>query len=149
MPRRSTADSSSLARSGTTPRSIASTSTETDRIEKEGGKVRRVILDFELKKRVYSPLAKAVDLPPAEYADRQEEIARENILRVVDGHIVLPDLRLEYETRDGEECPLYSRFVKPARLLMMPRSIAVQEMARGVYAGSGCFCHNRRRFNGI
>ena len=77
--------------------------TEADRIEKEGGKARRVILDFELKKRVYSPLANAVNLPPAEYADRQEEIAKENRLRVVDGHIVLPDLRLEYETRDGEE----------------------------------------------
>jgi DNA-binding MarR family transcriptional regulator len=77
---------------------------EASRIEQEGGSVRRVVLDYELKKRVYSPLAKArQDLPPFEYAERQQEIAKENDLPVVDGHIVLPDMRLEYETPDGEE----------------------------------------------
>lgn len=77
---------------------------EAARIEQEGGRVRRVVLDYELKKRVYSPLAKArQDLPPFEYAERQQEIAKENDLPVVDGHIVLPDMRLEYETPDGDE----------------------------------------------
>ena len=32
---------------------------EAARIEKAGGKIRRVILDYELKQKVYSPLAKA------------------------------------------------------------------------------------------
>ena len=76
---------------------------EAARIERDGGKVRRVVLDYELKKRAYRPLAQAHNLPPLEYAERQQEIAQENGLPVVDGHIVLPDLRVEYETRDGEE----------------------------------------------
>jgi DNA-binding PadR family transcriptional regulator len=76
---------------------------EAARIERDGGKVRRVVLDYELKKRAYRPLAQARDLPPLEYAERQQEIAQENGLPVVDGHIVLPDLRVEYETRDGDE----------------------------------------------
>ena len=77
---------------------------EASRIEQEGGHVHRVVLDYELKKRVYSPLAKArQDLPPFEYAERQQEIAKENDLPVVDGHIIFPDMRLEYETPEGEE----------------------------------------------
>ncbi len=76
---------------------------EAARIERDGGKVRRVVLDYELKRRAYRPLAQAHNLPPLEYAERQQEIAQENDLPVVDGHIVLPDLRVEYETRDGDE----------------------------------------------
>lgn len=76
---------------------------EAARIERDGGKVQRVVLDYELKKRAYRPLAQARNLPPLEYAERQQEIAQENGLPVVDGHIVLPDLRVEYETRDGDE----------------------------------------------
>lgn len=76
---------------------------EARRIERDGGRVRRVVLDYEFKKRAYSPLAKAHDLPPLAYAERQEEIARENGLHVVEGCLVLPDVRVEYETADGEE----------------------------------------------
>ena len=76
---------------------------EADRIEKDGGRVRRVVLDYELKQKAYSPLAKAKALPPLDYARRQEEIARENGLKVVQGHITLPDLRIEYETAQGEQ----------------------------------------------
>lgn len=75
---------------------------EADRIERAGGKVHRVVLDYELKKQVYSPLAKAKNLPAFEFAQGQEQIAKENGLKVVDGHIVLPDLRLEYENEQGE-----------------------------------------------
>lgn len=76
---------------------------EAARIERDGGRVRRIVLDYELKRRVYSPLAKArQDLPPFEYAERQEEIAREHGLKVVEGRIALPDMRLEYETQEGE-----------------------------------------------
>ena len=65
--------------------------------------MRRVVLDYELKQKAYSPLAKAKALPAAEYARRQEEIARENGLKVVQGHIALPDLRIEYETSSGQQ----------------------------------------------
>lgn len=75
---------------------------EAEKIEAEGGRVRRVVLDYELKKRAYSPLAKARELPPLEYAARQQEIAEENGLKVIDGHLVLPDLRIEYETAEGD-----------------------------------------------
>jgi hypothetical protein len=75
---------------------------EASRIEAKGGRIRRVVLDYELKQRAYSPLAKAIDLPPLEYTERQQQIADENGLAIVDGHIVLPDLRIEYETPDGD-----------------------------------------------
>ena len=74
---------------------------EAARIEAEGGVVERVVLDYELKQKVYSPLAKARDLPAMAYAERQAEVAKENGLKVVEGKIPLPDLRIEYQTREG------------------------------------------------
>jgi hypothetical protein len=74
---------------------------EAHRITQAGGHVRRILLDYELKRRVYSPLAKAKGLPPLQYARRQADIARQNGLTVVRGKIPLPDLRIEYETADG------------------------------------------------
>jgi hypothetical protein len=67
-----------------------------------GGQVRRVVLDYELKRQAYSPLAKAKGLPPLEYARRQAEIAQKNGLQVVRGKMLLPDLRIEYVTRSGD-----------------------------------------------
>jgi hypothetical protein len=37
-----------------------------------------------------------------EYARRQQEIANEQRLPMVDGRIALPDLRIEYETPEGD-----------------------------------------------
>jgi hypothetical protein len=74
---------------------------EREKIESLGGQVRRVVLDYELKKNVYSPMAKAASLAPREYARRQAEVAAENRLKVIRGKILLPDLRIEYVTRDG------------------------------------------------
>ena len=72
-------------------------------IRARGGTIRRVILDYELKRKVYAPLAKdRPRLKPAEYARRRAEVAAENRLEVVKGKIPLPDLRIEYQTRDGE-----------------------------------------------
>jgi hypothetical protein len=75
---------------------------EAERLKKEGARIGRVVLDFELKKKVYSPLAKAKSSSPSEYVKRQAEIAQDHGLKVVNGHIVLPDLRIEYETADGQ-----------------------------------------------
>ena len=72
------------------------------KIESAGGTVQRVVLDFELKKNVYSELAKANGLPALEYARRKEQIAAENGLKTVEGRVILPDLRIEYETADGD-----------------------------------------------
>jgi hypothetical protein len=71
-------------------------------IEARGGTIRRVVLDYELKKEVYSKLARAKDAGALEYARRQREIAAEHGLPVVDGKIALPDLRIEYETPEGD-----------------------------------------------
>jgi len=74
---------------------------EAARIMKEGGQIRRISLDYELKRKVYSPLAK--ERPRSEeYKKRQAEVAAQYGLKVVRGHIQLPDLRIEYETPDGE-----------------------------------------------
>jgi hypothetical protein len=75
---------------------------EARQIEKQGGRIRRVVLDYELKQKIYAPLAKARALPPLQFAKRQAEVARENALPVIQGKIPLPDLRIEYETKDGE-----------------------------------------------
>ena len=71
------------------------------RIVKQGGVIRRVILDYELKKNVYTPLAKAKQQSPAEYAKQQAAVAQTNGLKVIAGKIPLPDLRIEYETAGG------------------------------------------------
>jgi hypothetical protein len=74
---------------------------EAGRIAKAGGQVRRITLDYELKRKVYSALAK--ERPgSSEYKKRQAEIATEHGLKVIRGHVQLPDLRIEYETREGQ-----------------------------------------------
>jgi hypothetical protein len=75
---------------------------EKQKLEQAGGRIRRIVLDYELKQKVYSPLAKAKGLPPLDYARRQAEVARQNGLTVIDGKIPLPDLRIEYDTPTGD-----------------------------------------------
>lgn len=79
---------------------------EAHQIERSGGRIRRIVLDYELKQKVYRPLAKARAKPgalgSAEYARQQAEIASQNQLKVVRGKILLPDLRIEYDTAAGE-----------------------------------------------
>ena len=64
-------------------------------IERSGGKVHRVLLDFELKKDLY----KALSRMPPDKDPRYERIliANQFDLKVVDGKIPIPDLRIEYE----------------------------------------------------
>ena len=75
---------------------------EAAQIEARGGRVRRVVLDYELKKEVYSKLAKEREAGALEHARRQQEIADQQRLPIVDGKIALPDLRIEYETPEGD-----------------------------------------------
>jgi len=74
-----------------------------EKIEKEGGTNLRVVLDYELKRDIYREMAKIKSLPQSEQDARREQIAQEHGLKVVDGKIPLPDLRIEYETRDHEQ----------------------------------------------
>ena len=48
---------------------------EANLIAKRRGSIRRDVLDYELKKKVYSPLAKARALPPIEFAKCQADAA--------------------------------------------------------------------------
>jgi hypothetical protein len=76
---------------------------EATRIAKDGGRIDRVVLDYELKRLIYKPLAKIQpQVSRNEYRKRQAEVAQANGLKVVGGRVRLPDLRIEYETRDGE-----------------------------------------------
>jgi hypothetical protein len=70
-----------------------------EKIEQEGGKNPRVVLDFELKKRVFHDLAR---LGPKHSAESKRAIAEKHGLQVVRGKIPLPDLRIEYEGLDGD-----------------------------------------------
>jgi len=71
-----------------------------EKIKQQGGRKLRVILDYELKKRVYRDLAKLG--PQRDSTAKKKEIAERHGLQLVRGKIPLPDLRIEYETREGE-----------------------------------------------
>ncbi len=68
---------------------------ESSRIEARGGRVRRVVLDYELKKKVnrnLMRLGRDKDDPA-----RKQEVAERHGLRAVHGRIPVPDLQIEYE----------------------------------------------------
>lgn len=75
---------------------------EIGRIEQKGGRVRRVVLDFELKQSINRKLVKLKGLPDTEQIREKHQIAQEHGLTVVKGRIPLPDLRLEYEGPDQQ-----------------------------------------------
>jgi len=70
------------------------------KIERGGGRNLRVVLDYELKKRVYHDLAKLG--PDRGSSGSKRTVAERHGLRVVSGKIPLPDVRIEYDTPDGE-----------------------------------------------
>jgi hypothetical protein len=76
---------------------------ESQHITKSGGMPKRVVLDFELKKSINRQVSKLRDLSPAEYARRRQEIADAHRLKLVEGKIQIPDLRVEYESREQEQ----------------------------------------------
>ena len=67
-------------------------------IERSGGKVRRVILDLELKKDLYQAISRM--RPEKDPAYERIAIASRFDLKVVNDKIPIPDLRVEYE----DEC---------------------------------------------
>lgn len=74
---------------------------EAKRIEEAGGRLTRVVLDYELK-REYQAYLNRKDRPGDEtLEDAREAFAARHGLPIVDGHLELPDLRIEYEDADG------------------------------------------------
>jgi hypothetical protein len=72
----------------------------TEKIERQGGRNLRVVLDYELKKHLYRDLATLGE--DRNSADGRHAVAEKHGLQVVRGKIPVPDIRIEYETRDGE-----------------------------------------------
>ena len=77
---------------------------EAQKISKSGGTPKRVVLDFELKKNVNRQLAKIQNLSPAERERQRQEIASAHGLKIVKGRIQIPDVRVEYESQEQEQC---------------------------------------------
>jgi len=75
---------------------------EAERIQADGGRIQRVILDFELKKAINRELSKVDSLSESTGNQRRREIAQHHGLTVVNGKIPIPDLQLEYQTSDRE-----------------------------------------------
>jgi hypothetical protein len=68
---------------------------ESARIETTGGRNLRVILDYELKRKINRDMARFG-------AEARAQIAERHGLKVVRNRIPVPDLRIEYETRERE-----------------------------------------------
>lgn len=69
-------------------------------IERDGGRVRSVALDYELKKRINRELARLG--PNHSDSNKKIEIAQMCGVRVVNGKVVVPDLQIEYENAEGQ-----------------------------------------------
>jgi hypothetical protein len=78
---------------------------EATRIEAGGGRIDRIVLDYELK-RDYQTFLNRPDRPEGTSTrDDMQAFAEATGLPVVDDHLELPDLRIEFETSDGRlEC---------------------------------------------
>lgn len=73
-----------------------------DDIGRKGGKVLRVSLDYELKEKLYKKLGEAQARQEKRLDLQKQTFARELQLPVVGGKVILPDMRIEYETQDGD-----------------------------------------------
>jgi hypothetical protein len=73
-----------------------------EKIRNEGGRPLKVRLDFELKGAVQREKNAVKALPQEEQKKRLEAFARERTLAINGTRIHVPDVQLEYETRDGD-----------------------------------------------
>jgi predicted transcriptional regulator len=71
-------------------------------IRERGGKPVRVRLDFELKAAIQRERNAFKDRAEGERRDRLEAFAKEHGLTISETVIRVPDVQVEYETRDGE-----------------------------------------------
>lgn len=75
---------------------------ERRRIDHEGGVVRRVVLDHELKAQVYRTLNRTPAVSEDAWEQSRDTLAAAHDLTVTNGHVQFPDVRMEYETAAGE-----------------------------------------------
>ena len=74
---------------------------EAAEIRANGGSVRRVQLDFEIKRELNRDLSKAAEGGQDAFDQAQRQIALRHGLQVVRGHVQVPDVRIEYESDQG------------------------------------------------
>jgi hypothetical protein len=91
---------------------------QAERIVRAGGRPTRTLLDFELKRNLNRDLA---IVPKEELTDEaRERIAERHGLAVVNGKIVVPDLRVEYDTAEMQhkhlDLELATRNYRPGAL---------------------------------
>jgi hypothetical protein len=98
-----------------------------------GGKVRRVVLDYELKQELYRKLSR-VD-PNKDLAYERIRVANEYDLKVVNDKIPVPDLRIEYE----DEC----RELRRLDLEIATRDYRPQGLAEKAKAGFHLFARQQ------
>src|SRR6266436_488929 len=101
------------------------------KIEGEGGRNLRVVLDYELKKRLYHDLAKLGEKRKS--AEGKRGVAEKNGLKVVRGKIPVPDVRIEYETRDDERARV--------DLELATGHYRLRNLAEKVLAGFSIYAH--------
>jgi hypothetical protein len=63
-----------------------------------------LVLDYEMKRKVNRDLGKASAADPTEEARLKEALSQKHNIPVVNGSFVVPDVRVEYEDREGNEC---------------------------------------------
>jgi hypothetical protein len=73
---------------------------EEERLLDKGCSIKRVILDYELKREYFSRLN--ANAESRSYRERQQGAAQHVQLPIIDGHAVFPDVRIEYEDDRGE-----------------------------------------------
>jgi hypothetical protein len=98
-----------------------------DEIEGRGGRVLRVKLDYEIKRELYSRLARFSDERGQIEEDLKEKIANQYHLKVVSGEIPIPDLRIEYVRQNENE--IQRRDLELATDHYRPRGLAQKARA--------------------
>jgi hypothetical protein len=98
-----------------------------DEIESQGGRVVGVRLDYELKDELYSRIARASKSRQQTLRAVREEMAKGFHLKVVDGKIPIPDLRIEYVNEN--DCQLQRRDLELATDHYRPRGLSEKARA--------------------
>jgi hypothetical protein len=93
-------------------------------IERSGGRLVRVILEYEIKRNLYRDLALLG--PEKDNLHRKAEVAKRHRLEIVNGKIPIPDMRLEYENTELE---LQRIDLELATREYRPRPLAEKAMA--------------------
>ena len=71
-------------------------------IERAGGSVDRVVLDYEFKSAINSEMNRGGPVSGEARDERRAKLAAELDLEMVDGKLPLPDVRIEYTDAEGE-----------------------------------------------